>query len=777
MSQYGHNRAHKRAAMLSKSLANQIIIFIFVVVPLLQGSEYVPLRILPGEQTEKPHPTKMMAIFLDDSEHEVFDPVTQSTLEFLSYQVCPILVSQHILLNIITFREYDHQLAQSFEENSEYAQKYSAGQEDQFKKDTFGNDEEKYQLFLKAIAIRSFNPSNWEWFAVNEQLYLLIPHGIKRELTEGLKINTFTRVSYEHLKKISSHIPEKQRATHDNVVAYLEKRTSRPSADYFINALLQDLIFIPNKDYYVQKKSDTIPQWIFFIEGHGELKESIAHLTIEQFKRYISFLENRILTRLLIVSSCYTSGTNVEFVFQEAEKILSPRTVPFPILLEGVSEGDAVTLTPLFLLEQEHHSINIVPHFERQLETLRKILVNPQQTILYHDLTTALAFENVQIRLPNRTQSFALNNNTLEIGTIMAQSRKNPLVISEFFKGRLDSNQPINLLLSARSIPFPIDCRGIKQDIQLISHIPLMHHKNIIHIITKMSFATSDDFHNNVLFSPSKHKIMYIKNIECSDQSFFDVVYDGDSELIYSSQKNTAGEITYYIRKYEQDTVMNDDQKRQYFSLLEKVNTALADIPDHANLVPQPFTLPPSLIIDHEIIKSHKKSLIIEQFIKKTFNETIAEIYLRITPSYVPLTLDFRGWNKMTFIVPSEEQKNQIHTIEHMMFNTFSDFDKSVAFFPTEQAIIYIKTITCSDRILFNVIYDADQECIYWQEKDIKRNQMIYRIKETTSDSSDKMMDENQKQHYLSLLDTVKALENKFEPLLQLASSLQLLAL
>lgn len=65
------------------------------------------------------------------------------------------------------------------------------------------------------------------------------------------------------------------------------------------------------QDYNIAHETSYEPiQWIFYVTGHGMKENSIVNLSIDEFKKFLNFLNNALSTQFLIYLTCYGGGCN-----------------------------------------------------------------------------------------------------------------------------------------------------------------------------------------------------------------------------------------------------------------------------------------------------------------------------------------------------------------------------------------------------------------------------------------------------------------------------------
>jgi hypothetical protein len=108
---------------------------------------------------------------------------------------------------------------------------------------------------------------------------------------------------------------------------------------YFVSSL--DDIFV-QKIGYIEKKVD-VPEWYVYIFGHGYIKYSMAFLSLKNFQQFLGFLNNKMIVKLLVVSSCFVAGTNSKIFYGKIKSDIKEE-YSFPIIAKGLNDVMTVSL-------------------------------------------------------------------------------------------------------------------------------------------------------------------------------------------------------------------------------------------------------------------------------------------------------------------------------------------------------------------------------------------------------------------------------------------------
>jgi len=245
--------------------------------------------------------------------------LTLQTLAALYHKV-PLLVSTSLLKNIFVGIATRHVTA-------EEALKDSTG--------------ESIFLFYVATVRTSFQDKEWLILKIGDNLVLLLPMHVVQKLggspeARGL---VFTQQEFNLGLKISSF----EKFTREGFLAFLEKYTPPRQLNYFLDGITS--LLITHDEYVKNNALSQQPQWTFFLNGHGLVKGNIAGLSEETFLNFLQYLNTQLLTRFLVVSSCFAMSV----IKQNREKMLS--TYLFPIAVIGSVDCAAFVPHPILHVE------------------------------------------------------------------------------------------------------------------------------------------------------------------------------------------------------------------------------------------------------------------------------------------------------------------------------------------------------------------------------------------------------------------------------------------
>src|SRR5579863_779563 len=269
-----------------------------------------------------------MLIFLDDSEkmEDKLGAIGGDLVIALYQQAGPIIVSTSLLYALRELREKD---TRSYEiilnEAVESIQ---------------GTMPYLFKNQLIALSKICFQQDQWIMKKINNSLNLLIPKSYLEPFgiaTDKVQHHSETVDVTEVELELGLRVNHMEFIT----IERLDKPNDESFADYFINSL--DIIFC-NKFEYKDKKI-TIPEWCIYINGHGLINHSIAHLSLDGFKKFLQFLDSKIVTKLLVVLSCYALGVNANKIYGEM-RLGTQQYYSFPIIAQGINDAPALAPIP-----------------------------------------------------------------------------------------------------------------------------------------------------------------------------------------------------------------------------------------------------------------------------------------------------------------------------------------------------------------------------------------------------------------------------------------------
>jgi len=418
----------------------------------------------------------------------------------------------------------------------------------------------------------------------DNNIYLLIPHTYLNKI--GIDINLVK--SYTPMGSISpvelqlglkvNHMKTVDLATINKIALGLNRDKDRKNAGYFIEALYDtdkktSDIFCMRSDY--QGKT-VLPVWSFYLLGHGTMKEStgggtLAHITVNDFKKVLNFLDHKINTRLLVYSSCYGAGTNAEIIYKDSMSAIQ-KTYSFAIITEAITDAPTEGKASAFDFNIFLKEVTTFGPIDYK-KAIESVCLYTKDT--YDPLTKKLGerrlWGNVpQIKLPGLEWFSVMESqkDIAQIGSILAQARdpQKPLNIVKFFNA-----DPKGLLLYAAEIPFELIINSVNMD-AIISMIP----GDALHKIKKISSNRKtedviDWFMKIELLDPLKiffiEEVNDIKNVLVYNKKISSLPLKHDLYAFF--EKNGA---LYIKEPGKAPDVCTQDQKKKYNNLLKRVH-------------------------------------------------------------------------------------------------------------------------------------------------------------------------------------------------------------
>ena len=220
--------------------------------------------------------------------------------------------------------------------------------------------------------------------------------------------------------------------------------TNRELAPYFTEALEKNSLFVTNAEYASSKFSSLRSAWSIFMVGHGLTDHSVAGISLDAFKNFLSFLENKITTRLLYYLSCFGAGKNSSSLYHNPATGID-KTYNFAIINQSL---------PDTFVTVDVNTMNFT-HFLHQATT--------SACIDYRALTNCLNLPGLtatprkdripQIKLPGLEWFSVIDESKVaSIGSLLAATRMKALNIGTFFQKNGAPAHPLALLLYASNI-------------------------------------------------------------------------------------------------------------------------------------------------------------------------------------------------------------------------------------------------------------------------------------------------------------------------------------
>lgn len=472
--------------------------------------------------------TNGMLIFLDDQERDMNGVITGDLATALVQKAGPIVTTTSLLANLYDQTPVDETNPTKLFERLEQLKALPPDQQTEEVKNKINSIRT-----TSAVGVSHELFEGWVLKKVNAQICLLIPEpyliaqessvseidtiakgpdSTALELRLGLKVNHMKTLLLSQIAR-----PSLPRTGHYFMKALWDKETAKSP------------LFVTNSDYATVSYGE-IPEWVIYLGGHGLIQQSVAYLSIEEFKEFLQFLETNLRTKLLYYSTCYGAGLNSELLYKNAREGVE-KTYPFAIVTVALSDAPTVGKLPETYVENEKIRLKTKKDFglflseatENGIINYRKIsndLENRSSYCYGHFNTIA------QIKFPGLPWFSVLDQDkVVSIGHTLAKTRKKPLDIQTFFARGGKQAAPLAVLLYGRTIPFEL-VLNMKQDYSypfaMISMIPgpAIHHLQKISSTTSGIDSLLDTFFE---LEYGVQKVFMIDEIESNriDYSFF----------------------------------------------------------------------------------------------------------------------------------------------------------------------------------------------------------------------------------------------------------------
>jgi len=467
-----------------------------------------------------------LLIFLDDQEQKEIGAIGGALVTALYQEASPIIVSNSLLYTLIQQREKDKRNI-NISLNELATEYFDKGWSHPLVL-------QKDHILMSRIG---FQPERWIIKKINDSLMLLLP----KQYIESLFIDSNKVQEWHKGSGLPSEVELKLgfKINHMKTIIFEEINSAHPVvfADYFIDSL--ENIFCKKSDY--KHANINIPEWFIYINGHGSINYSIAHLSLDGFKRFLNFLERTIIMRLLVVVSCQVAGVNSNKIYGEM-KLATAKQYLFPIIIQGLNDVSALNGIPSVdcrvwkrdkIIKLKIH--NDFLNFIKKAKTLDGNYSEIISPIWDHSI------ENTpQIKLPG-IEWFSVidaDKRVASIGSIFAKTRdpQKPLYVYSFFK-----KYPEIILLYTDDIPFElkINYNRLSSIISMVSSGPFETMPDfVVHRIEKISSIErfSEVLRWFKLIGDAKgSKMFFIDIINADTDSYKDILIFGNetSDTIY----------------------------------------------------------------------------------------------------------------------------------------------------------------------------------------------------------------------------------------------------
>lgn len=495
----------------TRSFMNSVLIIMCFFIPCFGADKKEAKAAEALVQKSQTH-VRNMLIFMDTSEKEKWGAISSELIAALEQKAGIIVVPNQLLHYVLT----QPTLERRAQESDIYKKLFFFFKSIQAHIKDFISDKQKTIAIINGTptwnwqsaweetnqarirSLMTFNPDEWI-ISIIKSNYLLIPKNLaplpatsslnrsenstQRELEFGLKIDHITTIdSNRFAKVIRTHTP-------NSPLSFIESLCQGEGTT------CNSPLFVTRSEYTDKKMPvDVMPKWVFYIVGHGTIDGTMAGFNVEQFQKFLTFCDTKIVTKLFIYSTCYGAGINASNLFTDKErKEHVIKNYSFPIMSRAIPDVPAFSAKPqtgtpgeltLDDIDQEHATLRIhtLPNFNTCF-TLASQEVIPYDAITRTLTPPDVRLENLMVVKPAYMEWKNLldaDNLTVSITKTIALTQQKPLALSSLVKKGAGAPQAI--LLYARSMPFEIAI-GTMPLPRLISMIP----GKVIHVIDKVS--------------------------------------------------------------------------------------------------------------------------------------------------------------------------------------------------------------------------------------------------------------------------------------------------
>jgi hypothetical protein len=448
---------------------------------------------------------RALLIFLDDSESDdaqgekKVGVVSHAFLSAFLQEAGPIVVSASLIVNVKEYQKPAEQNPQKLVDRFNTISKNLGGA------DAAALTEFK-SIILAAISFNETTVQTWIIKRINSALYLLLPKKYVHDknipenaLHEFISDDLITSVEQQLGLKVN-HMP-----TVTDINEIKKPVPAPPFAEYFMQAMWDNTskksdIFVTNNEYR-KYNNISVPLWSILIEGHGILGLSVIGLSLPQFKQFLTFLENKVRTKLLYYISCYGAGLQNKILYEDTERRIDT-TYSFAIITQALT--DAPIYGPFVVPSADKGQLKALSD-TKHFDFLKKVTAS--DSINYHELAAlitpdlkAFGISGLpQIKFPGLPWFSVIDDEkACSIGSILAKTRTAPLNIATFFGKKGKPAEPLGILLYTQDIPFELIVNTkteMGKPPAIISMIP----GNALHHIKRLSSQINSL--GNLLFS------------------------------------------------------------------------------------------------------------------------------------------------------------------------------------------------------------------------------------------------------------------------------------
>lgn len=337
----------------------------------------------------------------------------------------------------------------------------------------------------------------------------------------GLHINKYSEEDASNLD-LDKPLPFKKK---------LYKDIEKNRFEFLLTKILPEL-FVQRNEYSkkfpgsIQHTLSKTPRYVFFITAHGATG-SIAGMHNEQFGHLLDFLDRSIMTVLIVISSCYSSGENINIATAKMQQNISYQSSASIVT-------DSTTDTPS---TGPAYSSRKKPKYEMKFDNFFNITQITEPTWFINAQNIKELLKLIILQKPNNplenysswrkagNEYFEFLSDSaqhIEIGPYFAEGNKS-IDINTYFAGRIDSSKAAAPIKSINPKVISVKTAFIKRPL-IINHndFKLFSSKSgeAIHIFEKITAQkmTLQEFEQALFIEDlAANKLFIFKDLEMSN--------------------------------------------------------------------------------------------------------------------------------------------------------------------------------------------------------------------------------------------------------------------
>ncbi len=430
---------------------------------------FLSLMGVDGDLADKKGDPSGLLIFLDDTQKQFASEAKLLSVALLQ-EAGPIVASMVLLVNVYQKEVCGSRLSEKWKATSADPVKFAS---------------ERLDILRCAVGFDEAKAQKWVIKKINSSLCVLLPE-------KYLQDRNIARRSVEETVSSPMLTPVEQKlglkVNHMETITAKDFSSTGASfefADYFIENL--GTIFVTHNDYHESGYQGVVPVWTLFITGHGLTAYAIAHLSIEQFKKFLLFLETNISTKLLYYMSCLAGGINNELIYKDREKN-EAQTYSFVIITQALTDASIIVKSAIYHLDGALTLDIFVDffHFFENAVTTGSLNYSLIASFLTPPLKDEALGSLPQIRLPGSTYFSVLDQDkVLSFESEFLKINKQSLDVIASFKEKPNASYLLALLLYEEDIPFELIINTQDRLPAIISMMP----GDAVHHLKKISSA------------------------------------------------------------------------------------------------------------------------------------------------------------------------------------------------------------------------------------------------------------------------------------------------